>query len=110
MVIKTINHPQCLRKIANFYMHKLLQLIYIKVRIFNQEIYGTIVLKYELGFESADIDEYYDIPIPYALDQSNYCSKKLTARRLNLFLILMGYYFQGQQIKITLMGSQIKQN
>ena len=46
--------------------------IYKTESIMNNQLWGNYCLKYELGMESADIDEYYDFPSAYsAFDQLN---------------------------------------
>ena len=58
------------------------------------ELWGDYCLKYELGNESADIDEYYDIPQAYsALDQQLAIKKNSSSEKMEICFDIDGVLF-----------------
>ena len=74
--------------------------IYKSQIIKSGELWGSYCLKYELGSESADIDEYYDIPQAYsALDQESAFKKKSSTRKIEICFDIDGVLFSRTEDK-----------
>lgn len=68
--------------------------IYKTESIIKGELWGDYCLKYELGMESADIDEYYDFPSAYsAFDQLNLIGSSSDSKKLEICFDIDGVLF-----------------
>ncbi len=64
------------------------------------ELWGSHCMKYELGSESADIDEYYDIPQAYsALDQESTIKKNFSFQKIEICFDIDGVLFSRTKDK-----------
>ena len=73
--------------------------IYKSQIIKSGELWGNYCLKYELGSESADIDEYYDIPQAYSALDQELATKKSSVKNIEICFDIDGVLFSRTKDK-----------